>query len=346
VLLAGLPLERYLEFPPRTRYVDHAPFSPPIFTGLILLISGILIPFSIRIVHHARKTRPAPVTRRPFPWWGWVALAMGLIWWILAWTRFPWFRGIQPYTFTPLWIAYIVVFNALAWRRAGRCLMLHKTRYFLALFPLSACFWWLFEFLNRFVQNWYYTGGGPYSAWEYFWRATLPFSTVLPAVLSTAALLATFPRLTSGLENYIRLPVFHPRWRAGIVLLLFAAGLTGIGIFPNLLYPLLWTAPLAILAALQALAGRRTLFDDLRQGDWRRLSRLAAAALVCGLFWEMWNHYSLAKWVYEIPFVDRFHLFAMPALGYSGYLPFGLECGLIADLVNPGIDEAPHTLTR
>ena len=54
------------------------------------------------------------------------------------------------------------------------------------------------------------------------------------------------------------------------------------------------------------------------------------AGLACGFFWEMWNMWSLAKWVYSVPFVDRFHLFEMPALGYAGYLPFGIECAAAA----------------
>ena len=31
--------------------------------------------------------------------------------------------------------------------------------------------------------------------------------------------------------------------------------------------------------------------------------------------------------------MDRFHIFAMPILGYAGYLPFGLECVVVANLV-------------
>jgi hypothetical protein len=47
----------------------------------------------------------------------------------------------------------------------------------------------------------------------------------------------------------------------------------------------------------------------------------------------MWNFHSLAKWIYAVPFVNRFHLFEMPLLGYAGYLPFGLECAVIGDMV-------------
>jgi hypothetical protein len=85
--------------------------------------------------------------------------------------------------------------------------------------------------------------------------------------------------------------------------------------------------------SLQVLAGQRTMFEPLRHGDWRSLWTAALAALVCGFFWELWNWQSLAHWSYAIPYVDRFPLFAMPLLGYAGYLPFGLECLAIADLV-------------
>ncbi len=39
----------------------------------------------------------------------------------------------------------------------------------------------------------------------------------------------------------------------------------------------------------------------------------------------MWNYWSYPKWKYEIPFVDFLHVFEMPLLGYTGYLPFALE---------------------
>ena len=63
---------------------------------------------------------------------------------------------------------------------------------------------------------------------------------------------------------------------------------------------------------------------------------LSLGALVCGLFWEMWNFYSAAKWVYTVPYVFRYLLFEMPLLGYGGYLPFGLECAVIGALVQGG----------
>lgn len=75
------------------------------------------------------------------------------------------------------------------------------------------------------------------------------------------------------------------------------------------------------------------IFSPLTAGDWRSVLASALAALLCGMFWEMWNYCSMAKWVYHVPFVQRFHVFEMPLLGYAGYLPFGLECSVVADMV-------------
>jgi hypothetical protein len=278
-----------------------------------------------------RATGQAPA--RSYPGWGWAALLGGIGAWVVAWNRFDWFAFFQPHTFTPLWLAYIISINAILVRRTGRSPLTHRPRYFALLFPISAAFWWFFEFLNRFVQNWYYSGV-LVSDWEYFWYGTLSFSTVLPAVLSTAELIRHTGWLQIGFARYIAVPLPRSYWFAWLLLVPAAVGLTGIGIWPNTLFSLLWISPLLIFIAVQLLLGENTLLDELARGDWRAVIASAAAALVCGFFWEMWNYYSLAKWHYNVPYVDRFHIFEMPLLGYAGYLPFGLECTVIGRMFN------------
>ena len=97
---------------------------------------------------------------------------------------------------------------------------------------------------------------------------------------------------------------------------------------------MLWIAPFLIITGIQAACGENTLFHDLTQGDWRPIWLPAFAALFCGFFWEMWNFKSLPHWEYSVPFVQRFQLFAMPLLGYGGYLPFGLECIAIGRMLD------------
>ena len=334
IFLAGYPVNRYLEFPPKTQYIVHAPFSWPAFAVFFFIILVFVLPvvfYGIRGYKNRSLTAVRSVTRT-FPLWGWVGLAIGIVAWILAWTRFSWFASYQPHTFTPLWLSYIVVVNALCVQRTGSSLITERPGFFLLLFPTSAVFWWFFEYLNRFVQNWYYTGT-EFSPWAYFWYATLPFSTVLPAVLSTKHWFhsANWINLAYGNIQPTRWP--NPTKIAVCILLLSVGGLAGIGIWPNYLFPLLWISPLLIIVCLQTLMKEQHVFSSIATGDWGSVVAAALAALVCGCFWEMWNYFSMAKWMYNVPLVNRFYIFEMPFLGYGGYLPFGLECLAIGNML-------------
>ncbi len=332
ILVIGLPVARYLEFPPETQYIKHAPFSWIAFAIYCLFILSVILPLILKLRPAMGQVNSRPASAHSFPWWGWIGIFTGIVAWILAWNRFPWFAGFQPHTFTPLWLSYIVVINALCYRQTGHCMMLDRPWFFLLLFPLSATFWWFFEYLNRFVQNWHYVGAH-FRAWEYFWYATLPFSTVLPAVLGTREWIYSALRLENGLRGLQPPVISSPRILAWSVLILAGAGLTGIGIWPDFLFPLLWVSPLLIIVSLQVLMGENQILQDIGAGEWNRVIPSVLAALFCGFFWEMWNFFSLAKWEYSISFVHRFKLFEMPILGYAGYLPFGLECAVIVEMI-------------
>ena len=335
VVLEGHPIGPYLRFPPQTLSVEHAPFSWPMFVGLTLLIVLTVAPVVLRVARSRVAEHETATPLRAFPWWGWMGAALTGCSWILAWIRFSWFSASQPHTFTPLWLGYVLTVNGLTFRRTGHCLMVDRPGFFLALFPLSAAFWWSFEYLNRFVQNWHYIGGDAFTPWEYFLYATVPFSTVLPAVWSTMELLASIRSMKAGVHGLPPLRWVTQAWVGWALLLAASAGLTGIGIWPDRLFPLVWVAPLLLITAVQILAGEETVFSRLSQGDGTSLWLAAVAAIVCGICWELWNYKSLAHWEYAIPSVHRFKLFEMPLLGYAGYLPFGLECLAVTQLVFP-----------
>lgn len=333
VAAAGKDLVDYLRFPPVTAFVVHAPFSLGVFCMFALVTVASVAPFIYRLSRSAGAIPVSPA-RLSFPWWGWLGGIIVVLAWWFAWTRFPWFAPLQAFTFSPIWLGYILVVNGLTYARTGHCLLRDRPGYFLALFPFSAAFWWSFEYLNRFVQNWYYVGSAGFTPWEYFWYATLPFATVLPAVLSTRELLASLPWLSPGLQSAWRINLPHPKLVATAVLVLAGGTLVAIGVWPEVLFPALWLAPLLLITALQVIANEPTIFEPVSRGDWSRLWQAAVAALVCGFFWELWNYKSLVHWQYSVPFVQRFRLFHMPVLGYAGYLAFGLECLALACLLD------------
>ena len=360
-MLIGLPLfgiiaarrdpVPYLEIPPVTCYVRHAGFSWPWFLFFLaadlLVVAGLLwsVGCGRKRITKAREASDHPralnhVTRAvvwqhpgSFPWWGFAGIILCLSAWLMAWQRFAWFWLFQPHTFLPIWAGFILAVNAFAVKRSGSCPLLRRPLRFLLLFPASAGFWWFFEYLNRFVQNWYYTGIQGMGPAEYSYYSSLAFATVLPGVLSMIDLLLTFPALGKGLAGCRTLNLPSSRWVPATCLLVACIGLALIGIFPDQLFALLWISPLIIFLSTQRLAGRRTLLYPLRHGDWRPLVVPALAALICGFLWETWNYFSLARWSYTIPYVQRFHLFEMPILGYGGYLPFGLACLVVGRFV-------------
>jgi len=338
--LAGALAPHYFEFPPVTRYVSHAPFSWPVFIAMAIAIAAACLPLILRTLSPPASCLPLPTAHCllptahcPLPRWGWVAVGFTGCMWTVAWSRFTWAAPLQAHTFFPLWIGYILVVSALTQKRKGSCLLTAQPLRVLVLFVTSAAFWWYFEYLNRFVQNWFYFGVATFSAPHYFGFATLPFATVLPAVLATHEWLETFPRLGAGLDGWHTITLRGTRSLATAWLTVGSLSLLAIGLLPNLLYPMLWISPLIMMTATQAIVGMPTIFAPLRDGNWQGLFRVALAGLICGFFWEMWNSRSAAGWVYAVPYVGRFKLFEMPVLGFAGYLPFGLECAVFANLM-------------
>lgn len=337
--LAGIKLAEvnnisyYLQFPPRTGSVEHAAFNCYVFWGLAAFLFFILLLFTLRAL-----TCSCPEHKYErgisLPWWGILGILTGILAWLLAWTRFPGLSHFQIYTFPVLWLSYILVMNSLSYTRTKKCLLLNRPFFLGTMFLSSVIFWWFFEYLNRFVQNWYYINTQLLTPWEYIVYASICFSTVLPAVLSTGEFFQTFSFFRKAYGNFIRIKPLRPKCLALLVLLISLGGLFGIGVYPNYLFPLLWISPLLIIVSLLSLLGKTHLFTPLSEGDWSRIVIMALAALFCGFFWEMWNFYSIRKWEYSIPFVHRYQIFEMPILGYTGYLPLGLECAVVGDLVS------------
>jgi hypothetical protein len=238
--------------------------------------------------------------------------------------------------FFPLWLGYILAVDGLVLRRTGSSLLTRSPRGFGTLFILSVPVWWLFEIINWRTRNWEYLGGELLGDLEYFALATLSFSTVMPAVLSTAELMGTF----GWIERFARGPRVPATPRACYGLLLAGCAMLGLLlVLPHTFYPFVWVSLFCLVEPINVWLGKRSILTRLRDGDWRTVTALWTGTLTCGFFWEMWNYWSYPKWIYHTPGAGFWFLFEMPILGYLGYLPFGMELYVVAHLLQRSTPE-------
>ena len=241
-------LEGVKAFPPRTEdgglrpellWNHKCPFSWWAFAGLTAFTALCLYPFLKRTAAALRTAWRSPLNqiKHPFPWWGWLGVSVMAAGWYLSWNRFEWFRPYQVMlSYMPIWAGFILLMNALCVRRSGHSPMTDHPLAYATTFPASSLFWWFFEYLNRYVWNWYYVGISDLSATEYTIYATICFASVLPAVAAVAAWLHTFPAFDDTVySGMIRINLRRPGWCAFLGVLAMV-GLTGIVFFPAYAY--------------------------------------------------------------------------------------------------------------
>jgi len=265
--------------------------------------------------------------KRNFPWHGWLGLALMATFWALNWGL----EGLRTqWGFFPMWLGYCLLVDGLVSFRTGTSLLKRSWRRYSGLFLVSAPAWWLFEALNRRLQNWIYLGGEQFSQLEYFSLATLSFTTVIPAVFGSAELLSSFS-FWKGVGGG---PRIHPDRKT--TLIFFFTGWLMFGLmlaWPKTFFPFIWISVYFILEPLNIWLGNRSLAQYTGEGNWRPVLALWGGVLLTGFFWEMWNFFSYPKWVYQVPWANCCHVFEMPLLGYGGYLPFALELFALYHLV-------------
>ncbi|MBW2084192.1 MAG: hypothetical protein JRI39_14245, partial [Deltaproteobacteria bacterium] len=94
-----------------------------------------------------------------------------------------------------------------------------------------------------------------------------------------------------GFEKWVKFPLVSNRLLGLTGLVAGGGGLFLVGIFPDLLFSMLWVAPLILIVSVQILTRQVHVFSGLSRGDWRGIVSGALAALICGWFWEMWNYW-------------------------------------------------------
>ena len=247
------------------------------------------------------------------------------------------FRG---YWFDLVWSGFILAADAVVWARAGRSLLHGGGWRLLAMFALSAPFWWVFEIANWRLENWRYVGAHLFSGAAQAPLKTLSFLFVLPALAESRDLLRSFARF----PHPPAIPL--PSWTATALVVVGLVCVPLLYLFPDQTFPLVWPAPLGVLDGIAELRGRPSIIGLVRRGRAGPVLLLAVAGLGTGILWEMWNFGALPFWQYRIPYVGFWRVFEMPLLGYLGYPPFILAADAFWRLFSGGaggLTEGPVT---
>jgi hypothetical protein len=263
--------------------------------------------FNWKMLHPAKR----------FPLHGWIGLGLVAVFWTLNWTL----TGLRTqWVFFPLWLGYCLTVDALVLLRTGTSLFARSGKKYAGMFIASAPVWWLFELANWRLQNWHYNGAEQFTTLQFWFWATINFTTVIPAVFGSAELMRSF------FKKPIKGPMIRPTMATTTGF--FLAGWIMVALmitWPGIFFPFVWVSLYFILEPINIWLGHRSLVEWTKAGNWQPVLALWLGVLLTAFFWEMWNFLSYPKWVYHVPWGNGFHIFEMPLLGYGGYLPFALE---------------------
>lgn len=258
--------------------------------------------------------------RRRFPRPGWVALLVLFVAELLM------FRGIEPIAtyFTPIaWTAYIVIIDAAIFSLRGSSPVRDAPHDVARMALLSVPLWLIFEAYNLRLDNWQYIGlpQSVFADWlGYVWS----FATITPGLVLTADFL-----LTLGWFSSPRRPFRISRRGENVLILAGALCITLPLLLPRhtgaYFFGLIWIGFALFLDPILRRGNSPSFLADLAQGRWSRLCALLASGWICGWLWEFWNYWAAARWQYVFPILQNWKIFAMPAPGYLGFLPFAVE---------------------
>lgn len=236
----------------------------------------------------------------------------------------PWSQFVFPL----FWYGYILIVDALNRRARGSSLLGERKREFAMMLPVSALYWYLFEWYNLVIQNWVYINTPP-QEWLALSVKIVSFATVIPALCGTGELLES---LAGGARAVRARPPAGNRWRRASFIAGFVLAALPL-LYPRLFFWSVWLGLFLLTDPLNDCLGRPSILRDWRERRWRRTIAWLGAGYICGFFWEFWNYWAYTKWIYTVPLPEMPHIFEMPALGFLGFGPFGLETFAVWTLV-------------
>jgi len=282
-----------------------------------------------------------PVTPRPatvgFPKWFWLGVVLHVFTLVVIWGHFEEPKFIINWAVIPLFWGFIFFLDGIVYRRTGgKSLIEEHPQGMIGLAVASIGGWLLFEYLNFFVgENWVYIKSDLIGVSQFYVYAIIGSAGLMPLVFEWYSWLSSFEKFRARYSRGVKISISTPF--QFVILFLGLLSLFLVVFVPNLFFGVIWLAPILIFGSLLAIIDVWTPFTPIaRKGNWSPLALMILAAFIQGFFWEGWNYFTAVHtaagietlnpdfWVYSVPYVNRFHIFEMPVLGFLGYLPFGL----------------------
>lgn len=247
-----------------------------------------------------------------------------------------------------VWVGYLILCEGLLTLLSGKSPVRKRPHHFLLLCLASVLIWAIFDMINFNLEMhaWRYIGmpgthGLPGTFFDRAFGYFIAFGTVVPGMLLSGQILldlGAFNWARSRGRNGFRMP----HWGLFASLVVGAAMLAWVVIHrhPVTNY-VLWTSLVFLLDPINYWLGRPSMFRDWERGWFGRTLAAFAGGLLCGFLWEFWNYWALTKWTYHLPFLgaaEHYKYFEMPLPGLLGFLPFGIECWIMWQLIRIPLD--------
>ncbi len=325
----------FFSYPP-LKALPTAPFNWYVFGFVAVCCVGVAMIYIFPRLFGFKLVQPnAPLPKTKFPIWFWI----GLFFWgsavILLWTKATSPIWYLHWSDLPLFWGAVLMLDGWAYSRSGgKSLLSVVPQEVIGIGVSSVSGWMLFEFLNFFVDDlWYYPKGDIIPQEQFLLYAMLISSGLLPLAFEWYCIFNTFPKFQVRFSSGVKI-IFPENLKIPLLVLAFLGSFAG-GLFPNELFFTLWLTPPIILAIVLDKIGVWTPFKPIGQGNWSPILLFALTYLAAGFTLECQNYFSAtqvgelfteapAYWKYNLPYINRFHLFEMPILGYSGYLTFSI----------------------
>ena len=255
-------------------------------------------------------------------------------------TRYAQLARFVAVNMTPLvWPGYVLFLEGVLTLQTGSSPVRRRPHHFALLCLASITIWSVFDWINfYYIGSWEYVGMPIESRWRRYWGYALAFGAVVPGMLMSGQVFMNLGWFDRARSSSWRMP----RWAKWVALTI------GVAMFcwpfirkapvANLT---LWTSLVFMLDPINLKLGRPAMFRDWQAGWYGRTLAAFAGGLACGLLWEFWNYWALAKWVYHLPFLgaaEHVKYFEMPVVGLLGFLPFGIECWVIWQAMRMPLD--------